>query len=122
MRIKDRQIIKLRKMGSRFMIVNPSSSVINLTDVYTLNESAAFLLSKCLECESFETADLAAWLIEEYGIDAELANADAAATADEWLRLELAESCYTSFRIMLTTHTYNVAGLKLPSLSNGWRH
>ena len=92
MRIKDRQIIKLRKMGSRFMIVNPSSSVINLTDVYTLNESAAFLLSKCLECESFETADLASWLIEEYGIDAELANSDAAATADEWLRLELAES------------------------------
>ena len=79
-------------MGSRFMIVNPSSSVINLTDVYTLNESAAFLLSKCLECESFEIADLAAWLMEEYGIDAELANSDAAATADEWLRLELAES------------------------------
>lgn len=92
MRIKDRQIIKLRKMGSRYMIVNPSSSVINMTDVYTLNESAAFLLGKCLECESFEVNDLASWLVDEYGIDSELAFSDASRTADEWLELELAEA------------------------------
>ena len=93
MKIRNRHNIRLRKMGSRYMIVNPSSSAINMTDVYTLNESAAFLMRKCLDSESFEIADLASWLMEEYDVDPELATADATATAEEWLRLELAEPC-----------------------------
>ena len=77
MKIRNRHNIRLRKMGSRYMIVNPSSSAINMTDVYTL---------------SCEIADLASWLMEEYDVAPELATADATATAEEWLRLELAES------------------------------
>ena len=92
MKIRNRHNIHLRKMGSRYMIVNPSSSAINMTDVYTLNESAAFLMRKCLDSESFEIADLASWLMEEYDVAPELATSDATATAEEWLRLELAES------------------------------
>lgn len=92
MKIRNRQNIRIRKMGSRYMIVNPSASAVNMTDVYTLNETAAFLLGKCLDRESFETADLALWLMEEYGIDAERANADAASTAAEWLDLELSDA------------------------------
>ena len=92
MKIRNRHNIRLRKMGSRYMIVNPSSSAINMTDVYTLNESAAFLMRKCLDSESFEIADLASWLMEEYDVAPELATADATATAEEWLRLELAEA------------------------------
>ena len=41
MRLKPN--LKLRQVGSRHMLVDVCSDNINLTNVYTLNETAAFL-------------------------------------------------------------------------------
>ena len=44
MKIRDRKNLKLRKMGRNYMIVSTSSSTVNMADVFTLNESAAYLM------------------------------------------------------------------------------
>ena len=59
MKIRDRKNLKLRKMGRNYMIVSASSSTVNMADVFTLNESAAYLMERCLELEDFDAEMLA---------------------------------------------------------------
>lgn len=89
MKIRDRKNLKLRKMGRNYMIVSASSSTVNMADVFTLNESAAYLMERCLEREDFDAEMLASWLVEGYGIDSGLALRDAEATIAEWKSLGL---------------------------------
>lgn len=89
MKIRDRKNLKLRKMGRNYMIVSTSSSSVNMADVFTLNESAAFLMERCLETDDFDAALLASWLVEGYGIDGELALRDAEAAIAGWESLGL---------------------------------
>ena len=89
MKIRDRKNLKLRKMGRNYMIVSASSSTVNMADVFTLNESAAYLMERCLEREDFDAEMLASWLVEGYGIDSGLALLDAEAAIAEWKSLGL---------------------------------
>lgn len=89
MKIRDRKNLKLRKMGRNYMIVSASSSTVNMADVFTLNESAAYLMERCLEREDFDAEMLASWLVEGYGIDSWLALRDAEAAIAEWKSLGL---------------------------------
>ena len=59
MKIRDRKNLKLRKMGRNYMIVSASSSTVNMADVFTLNESAAYRMERCLEREDFDAEMLA---------------------------------------------------------------
>ena len=74
MRIKQNLI--LRHIGREYVIVEPNSEVVDMANVFTLNETAAWLW-KQLESKSFSTEVVAEMLLKEYDIDADRAAGDA---------------------------------------------
>ncbi len=75
--------LKLRKVGCHHMIVRVDESRVNMTDVFTLNNTAAWLWKKAENCE-FTEDTLAGWLCAEYGIGMEEALSDARDTIAQW--------------------------------------
>lgn len=80
--------LKLRRMGSRYMLVEACADSVNLTHVYTLNESAALLWQWAAEAP-FDTARLTTRLAAHYGLEPEAISADVEAQLDEWLSMGL---------------------------------
>lgn len=88
MRIKDN--LKLRKIGSKYMVVKSSDTQVNLTDVYSLNETAAFLW-QAVGTEDFTTDDMVAVLCHEYDVSQEQARADVEYLLKSWKEFGLLE-------------------------------
>lgn len=82
MRINDN--LRLRKIGKKYMIVDMSSSDVDFTKVYSLNESAARLWEKIGESE-FEEAELVDWICSMYEVGREQAIADVKRIIDLWI-------------------------------------
>ncbi len=78
--------LKLRKIGSRYMIVSLAENNVNLSEVYTLNETAAGIWERVEESTVEEIAD---WICGEYEVDRERALADLEAQLDEWEKFGL---------------------------------
>lgn len=72
----------LRELGDTRLLINEGEQV-RLTRVLPLNESAAFLWRRA-EGRDFDTGWLAQQLVEEYGIDAATAAADAEDMVRSW--------------------------------------
>lgn len=66
MRLKEG--LTVRKVGDDYVIVAPEQGMIDLSKVYTLNETAAWLWEQ-LQGKDFETQDLIALVREEYDVD-----------------------------------------------------
>lgn len=81
--IRPRAGLQLRQVGRQHMIVEVCSDNVNMTDVYTLNESAALLWRRIGE-GSFTVDELAAWLGDVYGLDKAAALADVVAQIEAW--------------------------------------
>lgn len=73
----------LRKIGPKFMIVDTCAENALLTNVYTLNASAAFVWEAVADSD-FTPESVAALLQAEYGIDEATALADSHALLEEW--------------------------------------
>lgn len=72
------------------MVVKVSDGNVDMTDVYTLNDSAAMLWQRAQGLDV--TAEmLASWLMEEYDVDFRTALADAGALMAQWQSHGLAE-------------------------------
>lgn len=67
----------LRKIAGEFIIVKPNVGTHNLTNVYTLNKTSAYLWEQ-IQGKEFAEKDLEELLIKKYGIDENLAKADIA--------------------------------------------
>lgn len=67
----------LRKMGEEYVIVDPCQDVVDMSKVFTLNETAAFIW-KSLENIEFDNKTIANILLENYDVlfDQALADAD----------------------------------------------
>lgn len=78
-----KQGLKLRKMGSRYMIVDSQGEVTDLAVIYTLNEVAAHIWQKASEGE-FTEKDLVDWLCQKYEVEREQATEDVKALLDQW--------------------------------------
>ncbi|MDE5669398.1 MAG: PqqD family protein [Duncaniella sp.] len=59
--------LKLRKVGMNYMLVDVSDADANITDVYTLNETAAFVWNAAVE-HGVEAKTLASLVCEEYDV------------------------------------------------------
>lgn len=59
--------LTLRKIGSEYLIVEPGKDMVDLSKVYSLNKTAAFLWNE-LQGRDFSEDDVAEILIEEYGL------------------------------------------------------
>jgi len=66
----------LREMGDEFVIVDPSQEVVDMSKVFTLNETAAFIWKKLSNIE-FDVNFIVNLLIESYDVDYEQAVNDA---------------------------------------------
>ncbi len=67
--------LTLRKIGNEYMIVEPGKDMVDLSKVYSLNRTAAFLWKE-LQGRDFSEDDVAEILIEEYGLSPRTAYID----------------------------------------------
>ena len=83
--------LKLRKLGSKYIIVQASSDCVDMSNVYTMNSTAAYLWNRCAEHPENEVSasDFAGWLFEEYEIDPSVAASDAARIFATWVEMGL---------------------------------
>lgn len=73
----------LRKVGRQYMIVRASEGNVNMSDVFTLNETAA-LLWRQLERGNCTESGLVRWMCSDYEVDEVTAVADVRKLLDEW--------------------------------------
>lgn len=81
---------RLRDVMGQATVIGEGVGQVNFNRLVTLNDSAAFLW-RSVEGREFDEAVLADLLIEEYGIDSELANKDAAAIVSQWKEVGLVQ-------------------------------
>lgn len=81
--MKLKRELKLRKVGSHYMIVDSLGKQIDLAVVYTLNGVAARLWQKAAEGD-FSVASLTEWLCGEYEVETGLAEEDVKAMLNQW--------------------------------------
>lgn len=79
---------RLRDVMGQATVIGEGVGQVNFNKLITLNESATCLW-KAVEGKEFDADTLAALLVEEYGIDAELASKDAAAILSRWVEIGL---------------------------------
>lgn len=65
------------------MIADSCTGEVNMTNVFTLNGTAAWLWQK-IGTEDFIPEDLCSWLCEEYDVDPDTARKDVASLLDSW--------------------------------------
>ena len=91
--MKTNPNLKLMKVGRFHMIVKVDESRVNMTDVFTLNDTAAWLWRKAEHTE-FTDDMLAGWLCDEYGIGQDEALSDVRDMLAEWKEYGLVcDSC-----------------------------
>lgn len=88
MKTKDGFI--LREMCGENIITGEGLEHINFNKLISLNATAAFLWNAVVGKE-FTVEDMAQLLVEEYGIDMELALKDSAALCESWIQAGIAE-------------------------------
>lgn len=80
--------LQLRKVGDRYMIVDACSEEVNMTNIYSLNETAAFLWNK-YQGKEFVPEDLANTLCEMYDVEKDVAIADVDQLIANWIKYDL---------------------------------
>jgi hypothetical protein len=75
----------LRKVGDEYIISGEGLGQVNLNRIFSLNSTAAFLWQS-IEGKDFNAATLSDLLVNQYHIDASLAQRDAQAILNEWIK------------------------------------
>ena len=88
MKIKDGFV--LREMCGEHIVAAEGLQNINFNKLISLNSTAAFLW-KALEGKDFTTEQMAQLLVDEYGIDMELAMTDSGNLMKSWAEAGIAE-------------------------------
>lgn len=88
--MKNKTGFKLRPLGREFILTAEDSRRVNFNKMVSLNSSAAFLWQS-VDGREYSVEDLAGLLVDEYGIDMDLALKDSAAIAEKWIEAGLAE-------------------------------
>lgn len=70
--------LQLRKIGKHYMVVETDAGNVNMTQVFTMNETAAGLWRR-MESEAFTPEGLTGWLCGEYDVTPEQARHDVSA-------------------------------------------
>ncbi|WP_312696783.1 PqqD family protein [Sphingobacterium mizutaii] len=74
--MKLRNDLQLRKLGNDFIIIDPGQDMIDMSKVFTLNETAAFLWEE-LQGKEFTEETVSQILLENYDVQEEIALKDA---------------------------------------------
>ena len=81
----------LRSVVGENIIVPEGKENIDVTNIVSMNESAALLWKAIVNKESFTAEDLAQILTDNYEVDEETALTDAKAIAAKWIETGIAE-------------------------------
>ena len=81
---------RLRDVMGQATVIGEGVNQVNFNKLITLNSSAAFLW-KAIEGKEFDVETLKSLLMDEYGIDAQLAKKDAESIAKQWSEAGLVE-------------------------------
>lgn len=81
MRIKDN--LRLRKIGSRSMVVREVEGEVNMTDVFTLNSTASDIWTTFFG-KDFSEDDLTRYLVDNYDVSQDRAAGDVADLLSQW--------------------------------------
>lgn len=79
---------RLRDVMGQATVIGEGIDQVNFNKLITLNSTAAYLW-RSVEGKDFDEAVLAGLLVEEYGIDEELAQKDAEAILSKWTEIGL---------------------------------
>ena len=90
MRIKEKLI--LRRIGDEYVIIVPDKDSVDMTDVYTLNETSAQIW-KQFQDKDFTVEDVVEYLMQHYEVDQERAKADIQIFADKLKAEDLVMDC-----------------------------
>lgn len=91
-KITPKPNLKLRKIGRKFMIVETVDGCVNLTNVYSMNDTAAWLWEAVNSNGNRTPEELAEGLCREYGVEYERVLMDVRRQLEEWRDMELLES------------------------------
>ena len=86
--MKLRSDLRLRKIGSPYMIVEPAGGGNRQAKVFELNETAALIWER-IGSEEINAEELAAYLSSEYEIDQAVALRDVRRQLEEWEKFGL---------------------------------
>ena len=86
--MKLKNCLKLRKVGRNYMVVELSEEKVNLTNVYTMNETAAWLWNEFLTVD-FTQEEMVKRLLDAYEVSEEQATRDVNALVSEWSKFGL---------------------------------
>lgn len=68
-------VYKLRTVAGENMLLNTGRKTVDLANVFSLNDSAAWLWRK-IGNQEFTEEQLVEWVLDEYDVDADVARAD----------------------------------------------
>ena len=80
--MKFKEGYKVRSMAGENVVIMQGTAGSDMTRIISLNDSSLLLWNE-LQGKEFEVADVAAILVENYGIDNEMAERDAKAWIDK---------------------------------------
>ncbi len=83
--MKIKNGFKVREIAGEYIVVNQGTVEIDMTRIISLNSSAKFLFDT-FAGRDFTAADVAACLVDEYGISGDLALRDAQAWVESMVK------------------------------------
>lgn len=88
-KITPKPQLRLHKIGNKHMIVDSMDDCVNLTNVYSMNETAAWLWKAIGEEEGCTLEKLAESLCREYRVEYDRALRDVERQLEEWQKMGL---------------------------------
>lgn len=86
--LKPKPGLQLRRIGKKYIIVDNQSGKVNVSDVFSLNETAADLWKR-MEAGDNTPEKLVSWICEVYKVDRETAQKDVNTQLEDWIKFGL---------------------------------
>lgn len=81
--------LELRKIGNKYMLVDSVDGCVNLTNVYSMNKTAAWLWEAVCKGDNRTPEELAERLCKEYSVEYARALHDVRHQLEEWKKMGL---------------------------------
>lgn len=81
--VRPKKSLQLRKIQNQYMIVEASAGNVNMSNVYSLNKTAADLW-ELISTEERTVEELVEWLCSNYAVGADVAQDDIERQLAEW--------------------------------------
>ena len=81
--IRPKKSLQLRKIQNQYMIVEVSAENVNMSNVYSMNQTAADLW-EVISTEERTVEELTEWLCSNYDVEADVAQSDVESLLAEW--------------------------------------